>query len=306
MQSGLRYKGRFLISLLGFIIVALFLLAILIDEGSIGGFIAHLTSLSDLPEHLIVILVIPVFLVLGWLYNKEVLVADELRSTRDLLLQKERLAAIGELSDRVAHDLRNPLQSIQMNTYLLKKEFTDETKSDQKSVLDEIDFNIQRINDIISNLLDYSKELTLHARITSPKEIIETSLTSIKVPKNIQVVIQAGEAPKVSVDIPKMQRVFCNLISNSIDAMPDGGIIEIRSYKADNSLVFLVKDNGMGIPDEVMARLWTPLITSKAKGTGLGLSIVKRMVEAHKGSVSVKSEKGKGTVFTITLPLTEA
>lgn len=305
MQSTLKYKGRFLISLLGFVIVALFLLAILIDEGSVGGFIAHLTNLSDLPEHVIVILVIPVFLILGWLYNKEVLVADELRNTHDLLLQKERLAAIGELSDRVAHDLRNPLQSIQMDTYLLKKEFADETKADQKSILDEIDFSIQRINDIISNLLDYSKELTLNLSVVSPKQIIELSLASINIPKNIQIIIRTGEEPKVNVDIPKMQRVFCNLISNSIDAMPNGGIIEIESYKLASSLVFQVKDNGIGIPDEIMAKLWTPLVTSKAKGTGLGLSIVKRMVEAHKGSISVKSDKGNGTVFTITLPLKE-
>ncbi len=292
--------------MLGFVIVAFFLLAILIDEGSVGGFIGHLTNLSDLPEHVIVILVIPVFLILGWLYNKEVLVADELRNTRDLLVQKERLAAIGELSDRVAHDLRNPLQSIQMDTYLLKKDFVDETKADQKSILDEIDFSIQRINDIISNLLDYSKELTLDLSVVSPKQIIELSLASINIPKNIQIIIRTSEEPKVNVDIPKMQRIFCNLISNSIDAMPNGGIIEIESYKVASSLVFQVKDNGIGIPDEIMAKLWTPLVTSKAKGTGLGLSIVKRMVEAHKGSISVKSEKGNGTVFTITLPLKEA
>ena len=100
-----------------------------------------------------------------------------------------------------------------------------------------------------------------------------------------------------------MKRVFTNIITNAIDAMPEGGKLIITSRKRDDTLEFAFTDTGKGIPDEIKEKIWTPLFTTKSKGMGLGLAICKRMIEAHGGSISVEITVGKGTTFTIKIPL---
>ena len=100
-----------------------------------------------------------------------------------------------------------------------------------------------------------------------------------------------------------MKRVFTNIITNAIDAMPEGGKLIITSRKRDDTLEFAFTDTGKGIPDEIKEKIWTPLFTTKSKGMGLGLAICKRMIEAHGGSISVESTVGKGIIFTIKIPL---
>jgi signal transduction histidine kinase len=109
--------------------------------------------------------------------------------------------------------------------------------------------------------------------------------------------------PKVKVDIDRMKRACLNLIRNALDAMPEGGTLTVTSEQNGNYFRISFSDTGMGMPKETLKRLWTPLFTTKAKGMGFGLPICKRIVEAHGGSIAVESRLGKGTTFTVTIPI---
>jgi len=227
----------------------------------------------------------------------------ELRKSQEQLLKAQRLAVIGELAGMVGHDLRNPLTSIAAATYYVKMRQSPETNGKIKEMLELIGKNIAYSNKIINDLLDYSREIDLELLEHTPKSIIEESLSSLEMPDNIQVIDLTESKPKVKVDIDKIKRACLNLIRNAIDAMPEGGTLTIKSEQTDSLLRISFSDTGMGMSKETMERLWTPLFTTKAKGMGFGLSICKRIVEAHGGSIAVESRRGKGTTFTITIPI---
>jgi signal transduction histidine kinase len=138
---------------------------------------------------------------------------------------------------------------------------------------------------------------------TSPKSIMAETLALIRVPESIQVSDLAQSEPKIEVDVERMKRVFVNIIKNAIDAMPEGGKLTITSKESDGNLQIAFTDTGVGIPEETLDKLWTPLFTTKAKGMGLGLPICKRFVEAHEGNILVESKVGRGTTFTVTVPI---
>ncbi|MEM0253481.1 MAG: GAF domain-containing protein [Candidatus Bathyarchaeia archaeon] len=222
---------------------------------------------------------------------------------QDKLLKAQRLAVIGELAGMVGHDLRNPLTSISAATYYLKKRLT-QTDEKIKSMIELIEKNIAYANKIVSDLLDYSRELKLDLTETTPKKLIEESLSLTEIPANIRLINAVKSTIKIVVDQEKMKRVFINLIRNAIDAMPNGGTLTIRCREKGDEVIFTVSDTGIGMNEEVLRNLWSPLFTTKAKGMGFGLPICKRFVEAHGGSISVKSTLGKGTTFTIKVPVT--
>ena len=132
---------------------------------------------------------------------------------------------------------------------------------------------------------------------------MKDTLFLIQIPLSVRVVDSTQNQPKTKMDVEKMKRVFANLIKNAVDAMPEGGRLFISSKKSNGNVDFTFADNGMGMAGEVMEKLWTPFFTTKAKGMGLGLAICKRMVEAHSGKISVESIVGKGTTFTVTIPV---
>jgi len=126
----------------------------------------------------------------------------------------------------------------------------------------------------------------------------------VTVPSNIKVAnLVPKDFPQVVMDASMMRRVFSNLITNAIQAMPDGGVLEISSTIDDDTVTVNVKDTGIGIPKENLEKLFQPLFTTKSKGQGLGLAVCKRLVEAHGGTIEVDSVVGKGSTFTIKLPL---
>ena len=114
---------------------------------------------------------------------------------------------------------------------------------------------------------------------------------------------ETQDKPLIKVDVEKIKRVFINLIKNAIDAMPSGGKLEIKSREKDGDLEIVFIDTGTGISKDFLEKIWTPFFTTKAKGMGLGLPICKRIIEAHGGKISVDSTPGKGTTFTITIPV---
>lgn len=228
---------------------------------------------------------------------------QELIETHNRLLKSERFAAIGELAGMVGHDLRNPLTSIKNAAYYLKSKQGCSTEVKQKQMLEIIDKSVEYANKIVDNLLEYSREIDLEISECSPKALLDYVLLMIQIPNNIKIVDGTLDEPTIWVDTSKMERVFINLIKNAIDAMPEKGKLEIRSRQIGENVEFAFTDTGIGMPEHTLAKMFMPLFTTKAQGMGFGLAICKRIVDAHGGKIKVESALGKGTTFTVTLPI---
>ncbi|MGC9094790.1 MAG: GAF domain-containing protein [Candidatus Bathyarchaeia archaeon] len=227
----------------------------------------------------------------------------ELKKSQEQLLKTQRLAVIGELAGMVGHDLRNPLTSIAGAQYYLKKRLNLEANDKIREMLELIEKNIAYANKIINDLLDYSREIELELIEKTPKSLVAEALSLVEIPKNIEIKDFTTHNPKIKVDPEKIKRVFTNIIKNAVEAMPKGGTLTIKSRKVHDKVEISFTDTGVGMSKETLAKLWTPLFTTKAKGMGFGLPICKRFVEAHKGCITAESTPGKGTTFTVTIPI---
>ncbi|MCW3995003.1 MAG: PAS domain-containing protein [Candidatus Bathyarchaeota archaeon] len=233
---------------------------------------------------------------------------EELVEERTKQLQeKERLAAIGQTAGMVGHDIRNPLQAIIGEIYIIRYELASMPKSQvSKSInesLDSIEQGISYINKIVADLQDYSRQLRPEMQSVDLANLIGNVFEAITIPQNIKLSFNIQPLPKVNLDPTFTRRALANLINNAIQAMPQGGRLEISACQVENSINISITDTGGGIPDDVKAKLFTPMFTTKAKGQGLGLAVVKRLIEAQGGSISFETTVGKGTTFTIKLPL---
>jgi PAS domain S-box-containing protein len=228
---------------------------------------------------------------------------EQLKQTQAKLIQSERLAAIGHLAGMVGHDLRNPLTGIKNASYYLKKKGSSCLDKTSMEMLEIIDKAVEHANRITSDLLDYSREIHLDLRKCSPETLIQEALAMVPIPNRIKVVTHTISEPMIAADIDKVRRVFINLIKNAVDAMSETGTLEITSCQKDNSVEFTFVDTGIGMTDDVKAKIFTPLFTTKAQGMGFGLSICNRIVDAHGGKITVESSVSKGTTFTVTLPI---
>jgi PAS domain S-box-containing protein len=236
----------------------------------------------------------------------EQLAKDRLEKLKD----SERLATIGATAGMVGHDIRNPLQSILSELYLAKTELPAIANKEAKANLSEsianIENDISYINKIVQDLQDFAKPLKPVAKITDLEEICEELLQKVNVPKNIEATYQISpDAKRIITDPDMLKRIIANLITNAVQAMPDGGNLTIRAYKQDQCAIITVEDTGVGIPEEVRPKLFSPLFTTKSKGQGFGLAVVKRTTEALGGTVAFESTVGKGTAFIINLPKQE-
>ncbi|HTY74388.1 MAG TPA: PAS domain S-box protein, partial [Candidatus Nanoarchaeia archaeon] len=220
------------------------------------------------------------------------------------LQDSERLAAIGATAGMVGHDIRNPLQAITSDVYLAKSDLNampeGEEKEELRESLEGIAKNVDYINKIVQDLQDYARPLNPVAKETNLQIVIDDILHKNGVPEQIKVHSNVQKESAILVADPDIvKRVLTNLVTNAVQAMPDGGELDIKAYQDSNDTVITVKDTGVGIPEEVKPRLFTPLFTTKSKGQGFGLVVVKRMVEAMGGTVTFESETGKGTKFII-------
>ena len=228
----------------------------------------------------------------------------ERKQLEERLLKSERLAGIGELAGMIGHDLRNPLAGIKNATYFLRKKQGNFVGDSGLQMLAIIDKAVEYSNKIINDLLDYSREIRLELTTFKPKSLIDYILMTTEIPKNIRISDKCDSSLEIIADSNKIERVFNNIIKNAIDAMHrNGGVIEITSHQNDGKAEISFSDNGPGMPPAVVSKIFTPLFTTKAQGMGFGLSICKRIVEAHGGSISVKTEVSKGTTFTVSLPI---
>jgi len=216
-------------------------------------------------------------------------------------LKSERLAAIGEVAAMVGHDLRNPLTGITGATYYLRTRLDSKIDAKETEMFDLIDKDIEYSNKIVNDLLDYSKEIVLELRPTTPREILKEALRMVEFSPNIKLVNQTGNQPHMKIDVEKTKRVFVNLLKNAVDAMPRGGTLTITSSKVADCVEFAFSDTGVGMSKDVLKKLWSPLFTTKARGMGFGLPICRRIVEAHGGNISAKSAVGSGTTFKVAI-----
>lgn len=223
----------------------------------------------------------------------------ELRESQKQLLKAQRLVAMGELARMVGHDLRNPLTGIAGAAYYLRSKLSSKKDRKIKEMLRLIEQDIDYSNKIINDLLEYSGDIPLELSRFALEPILREALSLAKVPKKIKVTCSTKQCPMMKADVEKMKRVFVNIIKNAVDAMPSGGRLGIKSKESEGYAEISFSDTGYGIPEDGLMKIWVPLFTTKAKGMGLGLSICKRIVEAHGGTISVRSEVGKGTTFTV-------
>ncbi len=223
------------------------------------------------------------------------------------LKDAERLAAIGATAGMVGHDIRNPLQAITSDVYLVKSDLVsmpegEEKKSMQES-LDEIEKNVYYINKIVADLQDFARPITPVTKETNLQKLIDELLAKNGVPKKVKVQVKVQkETSTIMADSDILKRILGNLVTNAVQAMPEGGKLTIQASRKADEAIIAVQDTGVGIPEDVKSKLFTPLFTTKSKGQGFGLAVVKRMTEALGGTVTFESQIDKGTKFTVKLP----
>jgi PAS domain S-box-containing protein len=227
---------------------------------------------------------------------------SELKEMEHRLVKSERLASIGELAGQIGHDLRNPLQAIKNCAYFLIKKENGLTEPG-KTMLETIDNAVKDSDRIISSLIDYASDLKLDVSPCTLKSLFSIALSKIEIPNRIEVIDHVLDETEISVDVNKFENVITRIIVNAIEAMPQKGTLELRSTQKDSNIEIAFIDSGVGIPENVLPKVFSPLVTTKAKGMGLGLAICKRIVEAHEGKITVESMEDKGTTFVITLPI---
>lgn len=233
------------------------------------------------------------------------------------LLRSERLSTIGRLAASVAHELKNPLGAIRNAIYYVRNALIDnpvlEKDPNLKEILKLAEEEVDSSVIIIGELLDFSRVVQLNPRLTQINEMLDKLGFIVPVPDNVEVFYDLDlTLPRAHVDPERLNQVFVNMVSNAFQALPKGGLLKISTrlvvQSAENGstekmIEINFEDNGTGIEPLHLAKIFEPLFTTKAQGTGLGLAISNNIVEKHGGVILVKSQVGKGTCFTIKLPL---
>ncbi len=221
--------------------------------------------------------------------------------------ESERLAAIGQTAGMIGHDIRNPLQAINNELYIAKDTINSLPKRPgHNEALDSISIIQEQtdyISKIVSDLQDYARPLKPEYAQVNLSELLASIFQTISLSEKITLKINLKDIETLQTDPTLIRRALTNLVNNAVQAMPNGGKLDLTATKKDENAIITVSDTGAGIPEDIKPKLFTPLVTSKAKGQGLGLAVVKRLIEALNGSITFESQQGKGTQFIITLPL---
>ena len=234
--------------------------------------------------------------------------AETLYRTQQELLHKEKLASMGQLAAGVAHEINNPLGTILLFADMSYKEAAenDPKRDDMKMIINET----IRCRKIVADLLNFARQQEVLAQECDVNDILEQVIDGVSHQpsfKSAKIVRQFQPGmPPIQADQAQLMQVFVNLLNNAAEAMPEGGTITISSRLVDSQRIEIkVSDTGCGMTEENLAKLFTPFFTTKAvgKGTGLGLSIVYGIIKMHRGQITVNSQVGQGTAFTVTLPI---
>jgi two-component system sensor histidine kinase HydH len=233
----------------------------------------------------------------------------ELKKVQETLLQREKLAALGEMAASVAHEIKNPLVSIGGFTRRLHKTLSNGLP--EKKYTETIMREVHRLEGILSDILNFSKASDVVVEKYDVSGIVEDTLTGMEEQlrsQGIEVEKSLGaNLPEIPCDYRQIKQVFVNLFSNARDAMRDGGTMKVRtfplSHDGSDYVGIEIGDTGGGIPSTVLHNIFNPFFTTKGWGTGLGLAICHRIVEGHRGAIDVNNEPGRGVTFTVKLPV---
>lgn len=219
------------------------------------------------------------------------------------LSRQERLSTIGGMANSILHDMRNPITVVKGCAELIAmKSDAPAMKGFSRAIIGAV----ARMEDMIQELLDFARGQSslqfVRRPATSVLEDIDAQLPHL-IPKEVHVLRESRSEASIQVDTGRFARVLMNLIKNSVEAMPKGGVLTVALLEDKQHVIFKISDTGSGIPAEILPRLFEPFVThGKKKGTGLGLAIAKTVVTAHGGTIGVQSEPGVGTTFEIRLP----
>jgi len=215
------------------------------------------------------------------------------------LIEAERMAASGTLASEIAHDLKSPLQSIRNAAFMIKR------APERIDVgLEIIEKSVMRSIDMLDEMRSSTRKAEPHLVRTNLNQLIKDTLDELPRPDHISVQLEMDAVEDAWIDSTQIRRVLDNVLLNAVEAMPDGGVISVTKHFVEGKFIIQISDTGIGIPAEVLPNLFErKFYTTKPHGLGLGLSYCKRTLESHGGSIMVDSVLGKGTIFTIEIPL---
>ncbi len=234
----------------------------------------------------------------------------ELEAAQQLLIRSEKLASVGRLAASIAHEINNPLMPIQINLEHMLEDIEDGVPVSPSDIQETLS-SVERIRKIVNQLLSFTRKPTMskgEATLLDISEVIENIIglnRKFFEKSGVQVVVDIPSLPRVYGSRYQLEQVFMNLALNAAAAMPDGGTLTFKAWQEEDEIVIETTDTGIGIPPDMIDRIFEPFISSKEDGTGLGLFISYGIIQNHQGSITVNSAVGKGTTFTIRLPISE-
>ena len=231
------------------------------------------------------------------------------------LRRRDRLAAMGELASTVAHEVRNPLNAIGMTAQRLRREFLgagpgasapgQRDDAELTELLDVLGGETQRINRIVQQFLDYARPPRLALRPASVRDLVDAAAEALRAQaatRRVAIQSAADEAGDALIDPDQLKQAVDNLLRNAIEASPDGGTVRLSAFREGGEAVIEIRDDGPGIPADVLPKIFDLYFTTKADGTGVGLAVTHQIVEAHQGRIDVDSAPGRGTTMSIRIP----
>jgi signal transduction histidine kinase len=231
---------------------------------------------------------------------------EMLEKQRENLIRSERLAVIGKMASMIAHEIRNPLNSITLNAEMVEKNLAVTKDTETLELIRAISGEADRLNEITEQYLRYAHIPKPSMEILKIDLLIKDLFLFMKEEINksgINVNFQSDiDAIEIKGDENQLKQVFLNILRNAVEAMKNGGELKVRLELSNDNLLINIEDTGSGIPEENLEKIFTPFFTTKSKGTGLGLALSQQIIAAHGGRIDVQSNPGEGTAFTITLP----
>jgi two-component system, LuxR family, sensor kinase FixL len=221
-----------------------------------------------------------------------------LEAAQEELVRRERLATLGQLAGGVSHELRNPLGVIKNSVYYLKMVLPEEEGLRKHLAI--LEREVATATRIISGMLDFARTTPPTRAATDINRLVRDGLERLMAPDSVRIERDLAEGlPPLMVDADQVRLVLDNLLSNAMQAMPDGGVLTVRTRSVGGRVEISVEDTGVGIAPEHLERIFEPLFTTKSKGIGLGLSLAKRLAEANDGTIRAESGVGRGTRFLV-------